>query len=266
MTTTQFLDDLEKELKGRKISRKDIEAAREFYDEAIADRIDSGMSEDEAIADLGSIEDIARTTYEENPPVKKTIAGMSIPLFALFIALALLSSVLWAPFLVVFLVLFVFIALVPLGIEVTLIATGAFLIYVSALAFHQGHGNLTVWLLAFIALGILGISASLTPITYRVTELAGRALAHGFYYLSQFFSTRTRAGKVSWYKPVFKWHKFDKIVLIAGGIIAGIGILGAFGIWASVGFDVNALPSVDPILLNGEYVTIDITNFHIGTR
>ncbi|MBR5950784.1 MAG: DUF1700 domain-containing protein [Actinomycetaceae bacterium] len=265
MTTAQFLEDLEKELKGRKIPRKDIEAAREFYDEAIADRIDSGMSEDEAIADLGSIEEIALTTYEENPPIKKTIAGMSVPMLVLFIVLTLLSSVIWGPVVLVALIFFVLFALMPLGTEALFIVIGGFFIYLSALAFSQGHANLTVWFLVFIGLGILGISIALTPLTYRVAELAGRASAHGAYYLSQFFSTRTRTRKISWYRPVFKLRKFDKIVLIASGIIAGIGILGAFAIWASVGFNVGALPAVEPILFHGESVTIDITDLHIGT-
>ena len=260
MTNTQFLDDLEKELKGHKIPRKDIEAAREFYSEAIAERVDSGMTADEAIADLGSVKDIARTTYEENPPLTKTIAGMSIPMFILFIVAVILSSVFWAPFLVVFLMLFVFFALFPLSIEAVMLCAGGFIAYVSLLAFQQGHGNLSTWFLVFVALAMVGISLSLTPLTGRVAELAGRSLAHASSYLYALLSPRTSSRNVLWYKPVFTIRKFDKAILLAGGILAAIGILGALAIWASVGFDVNALPTIEPILLNGEYVTID---FHV---
>lgn len=249
MTTTQFLDDLEKELKGHKIPRKDIATVREFYDEAIADRLDSGMSEDEAIADLGSVEDIARTTYEENPPIKKTIAGMSIPTFVLFVVLALLSSIIWGPFVL----LAALLALAPLAFEGLFIGIGSFFVYISALAFIQGVGNLSAWFLMFIGIGIIGIFISLTPLFYRVTELAGRAFIHAILYFSSSADSKESTDTIAFYKPVFTWRKFDKIVLIAGGIIAAIGVLVAFGIWASVGFNIYALPPLEHVFFNGHY-------------
>ena len=134
------------------------------------------------------------------------------------------------------------------------------------LCFYRGEGNLTVWFLTCIAIGIIGASIALTSLSYRAVELAGRALTHGTSYVTALFSTRTPSRNTIWYKPVFTVRKFDKIVLIAGGTIAGIGILGAFGIWASVGFDVNALPPVDPILLGDQEIVIDIADLHIGTK
>lgn len=57
MTKQEFLSELERAL--GKLPHAEVEQALAFYDEAISDRMEDGLSEAEAVADLGSIDEIA---------------------------------------------------------------------------------------------------------------------------------------------------------------------------------------------------------------
>lgn len=75
MTKNEFLTNLRNELNS--IKADDIDKTISYYSEMIDDRIDAGMSEDDAVNKMGSIEDIINATknnLEENTvttPVKK---------------------------------------------------------------------------------------------------------------------------------------------------------------------------------------------------
>ena len=68
MNKEQFLDELRRELSG--LPREDIEERIAFYEEMIADRMDEGMSEKEAVSGIGSVEEIARQIMSEIPLTK----------------------------------------------------------------------------------------------------------------------------------------------------------------------------------------------------
>lgn len=70
MTKYDFLNALRKELAGMKA--EDIEKSVQFYSELIDDSMENGQTEEEAVASLGSLEDIVRQICSENEPEEDT--------------------------------------------------------------------------------------------------------------------------------------------------------------------------------------------------
>ena len=105
MKKAEFLDILRKELAG--LPKDDLQSRISFYEEAIADRMDEGKSEEEAIADLGSIDEIVKQIAEDTSLVKlvKEKTRPRRRLRALEIILLILGFPLWFPLLMVGLVL-----------------------------------------------------------------------------------------------------------------------------------------------------------------
>ena len=65
MSKQEFLSRLKKELSG--LPEDDIAERLDFYAEMIDERMDDGLSEEEAIADIGPIEKIVSETIAEIP-------------------------------------------------------------------------------------------------------------------------------------------------------------------------------------------------------
>lgn len=65
MTRQEFLKTIRKKLKG--LPAEEVKNSLAFYDEAISDRIDKGMTEEQAVAALGSPDEIAARIIEEMP-------------------------------------------------------------------------------------------------------------------------------------------------------------------------------------------------------
>ena len=65
MTKLEFLHELYTKLS--RIPQNERNKSIEYYSEAINDRIDDGMTESEAVADIGSIDDIANQIIAEIP-------------------------------------------------------------------------------------------------------------------------------------------------------------------------------------------------------
>lgn len=68
MTKYEFLAALEKALSG--LPEEDIQDRLTFYSEMIDDRKEEGISEEEVISQLGSVEEIARQIISETPLIK----------------------------------------------------------------------------------------------------------------------------------------------------------------------------------------------------
>lgn len=68
MTKEAFLAALRTKLSG--LPKKDIEDRLDFYAESIADRMEEGKSEAEAIADIGSVDDIAKQIISDTSLLK----------------------------------------------------------------------------------------------------------------------------------------------------------------------------------------------------
>ena len=56
MTKQEFLENIRKEMKG--LPECEVEERTAFYSEMIDDRVEDGMSEEEAVASLGNINEI----------------------------------------------------------------------------------------------------------------------------------------------------------------------------------------------------------------
>ena len=59
MTKLEFLNELERQLSG--LSQAEISKTTSFYSEIISDKTEDGMTEEEAVASLGSITAVSYT-------------------------------------------------------------------------------------------------------------------------------------------------------------------------------------------------------------
>lgn len=95
MTKQEFLSELERAL--GKLPHAEVEQALAFYDEAISDRMEDGLSESEAVAGLGPIDEIAAQIAAETPPIPRAIARASTGSRTLNIVLLAVFSPIWVP-------------------------------------------------------------------------------------------------------------------------------------------------------------------------
>ncbi len=68
MNKKEFLRQLEEGLNG--LPKNDIEERLTFYNEIIEDKIEEGISEEEAVAQIGSVDEIVLQTIEDTPLAK----------------------------------------------------------------------------------------------------------------------------------------------------------------------------------------------------
>ena len=100
MNKEQFLIELASALSG--LPDDDIEKTLEFYSEMIDDRIEEGLSEEEAVADLGSIEEIRAQTIKDTPMTKliREKVKKKRELTGLEITLLIVGFPIWLPILI----------------------------------------------------------------------------------------------------------------------------------------------------------------------
>ncbi len=95
MNKQEYLSALRKRLNG--LSEEDIEKSVEYYSEMIDDRVEEGLSEDEAVEALGSVEETASKILLDTPLTKLVKAKVkpkgSISLW--LIVLLVLGAPLW---------------------------------------------------------------------------------------------------------------------------------------------------------------------------
>ena len=95
MTRQEFLSELERAL--GKLPHAEVEQALAFYDEAISDRMEDGLSEAEALAGLGPVDEIAAQIAAETPPIPRAIARANTGSRTLNIVLLAVFSPIWIP-------------------------------------------------------------------------------------------------------------------------------------------------------------------------
>lgn len=100
MNKQEFLSTLENKLS--KLPRKDVAERIKFYEEMIDDRIEDGLSEEEAVADIGSVDEIYEqfvkelsllSIIKERVRPKRRMSGGKVALIAS-------TAILWFPLLV----------------------------------------------------------------------------------------------------------------------------------------------------------------------
>ena len=105
MTKKEFIKELRERLSG--LPKDDLESRLSFYEESINDRMDDGKSEEEAIKELGTIDEIVNqvasetslvTLVKEKAKPKRKLSGAEIALIAI-------GFPLWFPLVLTFLIL-----------------------------------------------------------------------------------------------------------------------------------------------------------------
>ena len=91
MNRQDFLESLNRLLKS--LPKQECAKTLEFYAEMIDDRIEEGMTEEEAVLDLGDVGVIAHQILDQQPHKEKRL---SMPVKGLIVVLLVLGSPLWA--------------------------------------------------------------------------------------------------------------------------------------------------------------------------
>ena len=105
MKKQEFLDELRNRLQG--LPPDDLNDRISFYGEMIDDRMDEGKSEEEAVADIGTVDDIVNEIVKDTPLVKlvKEKIKPKRKLKAWEIVLLILGFPLWFPLVLTALIL-----------------------------------------------------------------------------------------------------------------------------------------------------------------
>lgn len=186
MNKEMFLDELRRRLS--RLPQEDIEERIAYYEEMIDDRIEDGVSEEEAVSGIGSVETIARQIMSEIPLTKyvKEKMGSKRSLKAWEIALLVLGAPLWIP-LVIALLAVLFSVYVVIWSVVVCVYAADFSIAIGALAGIVGiftylqAGNL-VGVLFSLGAGIVCVGLAILLffvcvwITRAVVKFTGRML------------------------------------------------------------------------------------------
>ena len=167
MNKEEFLCELKKGLTG--LPEDDINERISFYSEMIDDRIEEGLSESEAVEDMGDVNEIVSQIIKEVPLTKivKEKIKPKRQLNTLELVLLIVGFPIWLPLLITLfaLVLSVFVVLWSLlislwAIEVAILLSGLGLTLASILFFVGGKA-LPGLLLIGAGFTILGISSLL---------------------------------------------------------------------------------------------------------
>ena len=100
MTRDEFLDRLGELLAC--LPAEQVEETKQFYAEAIADRMEDGMSEEEAVAAMGTPGEVAEAALDDLPAVPRAIARTRRRSTALLWVLTIVGSPVWVPLLLAF--------------------------------------------------------------------------------------------------------------------------------------------------------------------
>lgn len=166
MTRDEFLGRLGELLAC--LPAEQVEETKAFYAEAIADRMEDGMSEEEAVAAMGTPGEVAEATLDDLPAVPRAIARTRRCSTALLWVLTIVGSPVWVPLLAAVAVT-VYICIWVLALCVWIVAAalgaaGALLLALVAAGVAVGHAPYAIAMLgcglAFVGVALLvGVGA-----------------------------------------------------------------------------------------------------------
>lgn len=244
MNKEEFLSTLKRDLLKTKVSRGEVEKSLAFYDEAIDDRIETGLDETVAIGQMGNIDTIVSRIVADIPPVPRAMAKagtgnkvLNIVLLAIgspiwvSIALALASCVLavyvslWAVVVSLWACVLTFFLCTPAGI------IGCVLGFMqnapeSAL-FMLGSGLGTCGLGIFSFLGVRIVSIQLVGITRRFARWVAHFFKKG--------AVQDSAGKESLEEGAktdsSKRRALHCTIIVAAALVVAGGVVVAIGLY-----------------------------------
>lgn len=122
MDKKQFLELLQERLKG--FPEEDIKKSIDYYGEIIDDRTENGESEEEAVASLGSIDDIVSKILEDTslPRIVKERVTQKKSFEGWEILLIILGAPLWIPLLIAAAALILSLFIIILSVVITMFA------------------------------------------------------------------------------------------------------------------------------------------------
>ena len=127
MNKQEFLNNLSNGLQG--FSDKDRQQYLDYYSEMIDDRIEEGLSEEEAVADIGTPSEAVAQIKTEHPLPDNDKKSRKIHITTWQIALIALGSPVWAPLLMgtlsVILSLFATVCIIIISLYAIAVAVGA---------------------------------------------------------------------------------------------------------------------------------------------
>lgn len=154
MRKQEFLDELRRGLSG--LPREDLEERLTFYSEMIDDRMEEGLAEEEAVSEIGTVNEVISQTAAEIPLsrlVKESVRPRRT-LRAWEIVLLVLGSPMWLPLsfaaLAVFLTLYVVIWSVVISlwaVEASLMGSAIGGAVSAVFSFFRGGGSAATALL-----------------------------------------------------------------------------------------------------------------------
>ncbi len=174
MNKLDFLLRLKEALEG--LPKDELEERLNFYSEIIDDRIEEGLSEDEAVAATGSVEEIAAQVVAETPLVKivKEKIKPKKKRKALEIVLISVGSPVWVPILISLLAVFFLIYVCLWAVVICLYAS-------SFTCFGTALGGLTMAVVQMrsgqIPEGVALIGVSLALVGIGILIFVGSNLA-----------------------------------------------------------------------------------------
>lgn len=123
MNKQQFLAAIRERISG--LPQKDIEESLDFYAEMIDDRVEEGMTEEQAVAAMGSVEEITAQILMDTPLPKlvKATIRPSRGLRAWEIVLLILGAPVWLPLLLAAVIVLLSVYVVLWSVVVSLYAS-----------------------------------------------------------------------------------------------------------------------------------------------
>lgn len=155
MYKKEFLELLESKLQG--LPKEDIEDRINFFDEMITDEVEEGKTEEEAVAEIGNVDDVVREIAKETSLVKlvKEKIKPKRKIKAWEIVLLIILFPIWFPLLVVssvLLLVFCMLVWILLIIVLSLLVSSGGYVIAGSLAFvlNMFHGDFNMPLLGAV--------------------------------------------------------------------------------------------------------------------
>ncbi len=175
MNKQEFLAELRKGLSG--LPHEDIEERMSFYGEMIDDRVEEGLTEEEAVAEVGAVDDIVAQILADTPLTRlvKEKVKPNRALKAWEIVLIVLGSPIWLSLLLAAIAVFLSVYVALWAVVVSLyaadfaLAVAALAGIVGAIVYYSTAGMVKAALLLGAGLVCAGISIFLFFALNKVT-------------------------------------------------------------------------------------------------
>lgn len=270
MNKGAFLDALEGELTKRRLSADEVRAAREYYADAIDERMDDGLSEQEATACMGSPVTCAQAAASETAPVPHLVRRFATRFALVNLVLAILTLPVWGMFVIAFLMVVAsaYVTLFSLLLCTWIFFGCGILLGVASVVtfFSSLHAGVPFSGVFVLGVGMLstGTALLLLPLVVWATQaLVETIRLLGLRIVGLF--RRGGQSDAAESRPRTRLHapRWPKELFSSGLGFVGLGALSTLTALVSCGFDISTLPGV-PVQQLGR-LTVNLNGLlHLG--